>query len=107
MTRSHLLPAVGVLLALTVAAAIAQPIDARLEQLRTEANVSFGTAPTDDLAALPAGTFGLISWNVQVGGTSPSASALRPPQVEKMLGALFAGTYQLLAAQEVSSMKHS
>lgn len=100
---------IAVWIPLFAVVAIAQPIDIeeRLTRLRTEPDASFGAAPSDDLSAFPAGLLTLVSWNIQVGGTSPSASALRPPQVEMALAAMFGGTFQLLAAQEISSQAHS
>lgn len=88
---------------LSGACVAAQSIDTKLQQLRDNVTVSFGTAPTDDFAALPQDVLGLVSWNIQIGGTSTNSTAERPPQVEKALGEIFDGTYQLLAAQEISS----
>jgi endonuclease/exonuclease/phosphatase family metal-dependent hydrolase len=107
MGRLNLHRPVSAVLLLAVAAAAAQSIDARLEQLRNDPNVSFGTAPSDDLKAVPDGVFALVSWNIQVGGAAPTAGAARPPQVQAALAALFAGTYQVLAAEEVSSTAHA
>jgi len=98
---------VWILLLAVVATAQPLDIDERLTRLRTEPDVTFGTSPSDDLTALPADMLALVSWNIQVGDTSPSASALRPPQVEMALATLFGGTYQLLAAQEISSQAHA
>lgn len=56
---------------------------------------------------MPQDILALVSWNIQIGGTSPVPGRLRPPQVEKGLGKFFAGKYQLLAAQEISSDAHS
>lgn len=100
-------PVASLIVALCVATVTAQDIDARLEQLRTDPTASFGTAPTDDFAAVPDGVLALVSWNIQTGGTAPESGRLRPPQVEKALGVFFAGSYQLLAAQEIASDRHS
>jgi uncharacterized protein (TIGR03437 family) len=55
-----------------------------------------------DQTTLPQDWLGVVSWNVQVGGTSTSESALRPPMVRSAFERLFGGSYQILAAQEIS-----
>jgi endonuclease/exonuclease/phosphatase family metal-dependent hydrolase len=78
-------------------------IDARLAQLRRER----ATAPLPEIASdrdpIPTDWLGVVSWNIQVGGTSPTSGAARPPMVQAALRSMFAGTYQLLAAQEISN----
>ena len=56
-----------------------------------------------DFLPIPADTLALVSWNTQVGGTSTSPTAERPPMVKAALSLLFAGTYQLMSAQEIPS----
>lgn len=72
-------------------------------ELRTTAAVPpLSEIPTDQ-SQVPSDWLALVSWNVQVGGVSPSPDAERPPMVADALARLFAGSYQLLAAQEISS----
>src|SRR5688572_17201692 len=54
-----------------------------------------------DRIALPPDWLGLVSWNIQIGGTSVDPSAARPPMVKSALASMFSGTYQILAAQEI------
>ncbi len=78
-------------------------IEQRLAELRSSAAVpALPEIPTDQ-AAMPGDWLALVSWNVQVGGVSTTPGALRPPLVAAALTRLFSGSYQLLAAQEVSS----
>jgi uncharacterized protein (TIGR03437 family) len=58
--------------------------------------------PTDE-SPLPADWLALVCWNVQVGGVSTSPTATRPPMVRDALHKMFGGSYQVLAAEEVSS----
>jgi uncharacterized protein (TIGR03437 family) len=78
-------------------------IEQRLTELRTNAAVSKLLEIPTDQSIVPAGWLALVSWNVQVGGVSPSPDAERPPMVATALGRSFSGSFQLLAAQEVSS----
>ena len=55
-----------------------------------------------DRTTLPQDWLGVVSWNVQVGGASTSASALRAPMVRSAIEGLFGGSFQILAAQEIS-----
>ena len=57
--------------------------------------------PTDQ-SPLPPDWLGLLCWNIQVGGTSTSPTAMRPPMVAGSLERAFGGTYQIVAAQEIS-----
>lgn len=45
----------------------------------------------------------IVSWNIQTGGTSTSASSERPPMVQRALARMLGGGYQILAAQEIPS----
>src|SRR3970282_902881 len=58
--------------------------------------------PTDE-SPVPADCLALVCWNVQVGGVSASPTATRPPMVRDALHKIFGGSYQVLAAEEVSS----
>ena len=60
-----------------------------------------------DQVGLPSGWLGLISWNIQVGCTSTDPSAARPPMVQDALSKMFLGSYQVLAAQEISNSDSS
>lgn len=62
----------------------------------------FAAAPSHRTPLSP-DMLGLVCWNVQVGGVATSPSAERPPMVRDALSKIFAGTYQILAAQEISS----
>ena len=77
-------------------------IDQRFYELKYNAFVSpLPEVPTDE-SPVPADWLAMACWNVQVGGVSTSAGAARPPLVGAALHKMFGGTYQLLAAQEVS-----
>lgn len=56
--------------------------------------------PTDQ-SPIPSTWLGLLSWNIQVGGTSTDPGALRPPMVQAALARAFGGTYKILAAEEI------
>jgi uncharacterized protein (TIGR03437 family) len=84
-------------------AGIGPEIDARLAQLRRERSPAPLPEIPNDRDALPADWLGVLSWNIQVGGTSPTPGAARPPMVQAALRSVFGGTYQLLAAQEISN----
>ena len=56
-----------------------------------------------DDSPVPQDQLALVCWNVQVGGVSTSSTALRPPMVRDALRKMFAGSYQVLAAEEISS----
>lgn len=53
-----------------------------------------------DRIAIPKDWLALISWNIQIGGTS-ATSTIRPLMVKDALFQLFGGSYQILAAQEI------
>ena len=96
----------GVVIAIggaTGQAGVGPDIDARLAQLRRER----APAPLPEIASdrdpIPTDWVGVVSWNIQVGGTSPTSGAARPPMVQAALSSMFAGTYQILAAQEISN----
>ena len=76
-------------------------IDARLEQLKRERLVAPLPEMPTDRDPIPPDWLGVISWNIQVGGTTTAAGSLRPPMVQSALGTMFGGTYQVLAAQEI------
>ncbi len=78
-------------------------IDSRFAELKTQAVPPALPEIPNDRIGLPQDWLGLISWNTQVGATSTAADALRPSMVKSALSAMFGGTYQLLAAQEVPS----
>lgn len=82
------------------------PTESMFRHLQTDPE----TAPLEELAddrmGLPADWLALVSWNIQVGGTSPTSDT-RPPMVKSALNALFGGSYQLLAAQEVPGVESS
>src|SRR5205809_1909214 len=59
----------------------------------------FSAGPCDRLFYAPDESL----WNIQVGGASVAPGAERPPMVQAALSSLFAGTYQILAAQEIAS----
>lgn len=76
-------------------------IDARIEQLRKEyLPQTLPEIPTDR-DGIPTDWLSIISWNIQVGGTSTASDSPRPQMVWSALGGMYSGTYQLLAAQEV------
>jgi uncharacterized protein (TIGR03437 family) len=70
------------------------------------ADHSLPEIPTD-VSPIPADWLALVCWNVQVGGVSTSPTATRPPMVQSALAKMFSGTYQVLAAQEVSSTENA
>ena len=76
-------------------------IEERLQQLRREATVPALPEIPHDQIGIPANWLALISWNIQVGGTSTAPGADRPPMVKAALASMFSGTYQILAAQEI------
>ncbi|MCS6951364.1 MAG: hypothetical protein NZM33_00730 [Bryobacteraceae bacterium] len=81
-------------------------VEARLAELKTNPLVSPLPEVPDDRAPIPTGWLALISWNVQ-GGATDSAGSIRPAMVGAALRRLFAGTYRLLAAQEVANSAHA
>ncbi len=78
-------------------------IDQKLSDLKNNPVLAPLPQIPNDLSQIPADWLALACWNIQVGGTSTTAGALRPPMVGAALGRMFAGSYQLLAAQEISS----
>jgi hypothetical protein len=76
-------------------------VEERLQQLRSTATVPPLPEIPNDQSPIPSTWFGLLSWNTQVGGTSTDPGAQRPPLVKSALNRAFAGTYNLLAAEEV------
>jgi hypothetical protein len=97
-------PGVVIAVAGTVSAPGTGPqIEVRLQELRRQRTPAVLPELPSDRDALPANWLGLISWNIQVGGTSPTSGSLRPPMVQAALGRMFNGSYQILAAQEISS----
>jgi uncharacterized protein (TIGR03437 family) len=76
-------------------------VETKLQQLRSTASVPPLAEIPNDESPIPAGWLGLLSWNTQVGGTSTDPGAQRPPMVKSALNRAFAGTYSLLAAEEV------
>ncbi|MBI4903690.1 MAG: lamin tail domain-containing protein [Acidobacteria bacterium] len=78
-----------------------QAIETVLTQLRS-APAEFPVAEIpDDTSPLPKERLGIVSWNIQTGGTSTASGAQRPPMVREALQRMFSGTYQVLAAQEI------
>jgi endonuclease/exonuclease/phosphatase family metal-dependent hydrolase len=77
-------------------------IDQKLDELRRDDSTPPLSEFPNDEAIVPADWLAIVSWNIQVGGTSPD-STTRPPMVKAALSKLFSGTYQLLAAQEIPS----
>ncbi len=76
-------------------------IEERLDRLKRDPVVPpLPQIPHDEIG-LPNDWLALISWNLQVGATSTTAGAPRPPMVSAALSKLFGGTYQILAAQEI------
>jgi uncharacterized protein (TIGR03437 family) len=76
-------------------------IDARLQQLRRERIPAFLPEIPTDQDPIPANWLAIISWNIQVGGTSVTPGSARPPMVKAALGSMFGGSYQIMAAQEI------
>jgi uncharacterized protein (TIGR03437 family) len=76
-------------------------IEQRLQELRTVAFVPPIPEIPHDRIGVPSDWLGLLSWNIQVGGTAVTPSALRPPMVRDALARIFGGTFQILAAQEI------
>ena len=82
-------------------------IEQRLAELRgSAATPPLPEIPTDQ-SPIPPDWLAIVSWNIQVGGTSTSATATRPPLVSDALQRLFLSTYELLAAQEISGSGNS
>jgi uncharacterized protein (TIGR03437 family) len=86
---------------------LAQPgtgpvIEQRLSDLKHSPALVPLPEVTDDFSAVPEDWLAVLCWNIQVGGTSPSPTALRPPLVQRALARILSGSYDLLAAQEVS-----
>jgi uncharacterized protein (TIGR03437 family) len=77
-------------------------IDARLQQLRRERTTAFLPEIPTDRDPVPPNWLAIISWNIQVGGTSPTPGSARPPMVKAALGSMFGGSYQIMGAQENS-----
>ena len=77
-------------------------IDQRLSDLKLNPVLSPLAEIPDDFSTVPADWLAVLCWNIQVGGTSPSPTALRTPLVQRALARMFAGSYDLLAAQEIS-----
>jgi uncharacterized protein (TIGR03437 family) len=82
-------------------------IDRRLQELSAEAIPPALPEISNDRIGIPQDWLSIVSWNIQVGATSTSAGAERPPLVRSALGAMFSGTYQILAAQEISNSDSS
>ncbi|MCC6390747.1 MAG: lamin tail domain-containing protein [Bryobacterales bacterium] len=80
--------------------------ESKLSDLRTNPRVPPLAELPNDRIAVPADWLALVSWNIQVGGASPTSDT-RPPMVKSVLNALFGGSYQLLAAQEIPSAESS
>jgi endonuclease/exonuclease/phosphatase family metal-dependent hydrolase len=78
-------------------------IEEKLQQLKREPAVPLLPEIPDDYTTIPPDWLALVSWNIQTGGTSTSAGAARPPMVKTALSNMFSGTYQILAAQEISN----
>jgi uncharacterized protein (TIGR03437 family) len=78
-------------------------VDEKLQQLKSSATVSSLQEIPNDRSLIPGDWLALVSWNLQVGGTSVAPDAQRPAMVQAALSSLFTGTYQLVAAQEVPS----
>lgn len=76
-------------------------IEARLRQLRQERAVADLAELPTDRDGLPPDWLGLVSWNIQVGGTTTMPGSPRPAMVRNALAGLFSGTYQFLSAQEI------
>jgi hypothetical protein len=92
---------------IAISASLTQPtpdgsgplIDEKLRQLKMDSSESALPEIPTDRSPVPADWLALLSWNIQVGGTSLASGALRPLMVNAALSRLFTGTYQLLAAQ--------
>ncbi len=82
-------------------------IDQRLNDLRQIALPPPLPEIPNDETRIPPDFLAVVSWNVQVGGVSSSQGALRPPMVGSALRTMFGGSYQVLAAQEVSGTANS
>jgi hypothetical protein len=92
------------ILAFITGTLLAQPgtgplIDQRLSDLKNNPVLTPLPEIPTDLSSIPSDWLALVCWNIQVGGTSPTAGALRPPMVGSALSRMFAGSYQMLAAQ--------
>lgn len=98
------------LLAVSVSTALlaqTEDIEQRFHDLRSIAQPPpLGELPTDQ-SPIPSDWLGVVSWNIQVGGTSSSVSATRPAMVRSALARLFGGTFHILAAQEISGIANS
>jgi uncharacterized protein (TIGR03437 family) len=96
----------GVVIAIagaTQAAGTGPQIDARLQQLRGERSPAFLPEIPTDRDQIPPNWLAIVSWNTQVGATSSTSGSARPPMVQAALVSMFGGSYQVLAAQEVSN----
>ncbi len=82
-------------------------IEQRLTNLRESAVILPLAEISSDESPVPEDWLALVSWNIQVGGVSTSPTATRPPLVANALQRLFLGTYQFLAAQEISGSGNS
>ncbi len=82
-------------------------IEQRLTNLRESAVILPLAEISTDESPVPDDWLALVSWNIQVGGVSTSPTATRPPLVANALQRLFLGTYQFLAAQEISGSGNS
>jgi uncharacterized protein (TIGR03437 family) len=78
-------------------------IETRLAQLRREPLPGPLREIPTDREPIPPDWLALVSWNIQVGGTSPTPGAERPPMVATALERMFSGSFQLLLAQEISN----
>jgi hypothetical protein len=93
------------------------PLDARIENGKgvtippSEARILFAArdevSASGDREPVPENMVGLVSWNIQTGGTSVSATASRPPMVRDALKRMLGGTFQVLAGQEIPSTASS
>jgi uncharacterized protein (TIGR03437 family) len=78
-------------------------IEEKLERLKREViPPALAEIPTDR-SPVPEHWLALLTWNIQVGGTSATGASARPPMVRDALHAANSGTYQVLAAQEIPS----
>lgn len=78
-------------------------IEEKFQQLKRDGAVQALPQIPNDYSTIPPDWLALISWNIQTGGTSTSTGAARPPMVQAALSRMFAGSFQILAAQEIPS----
>lgn len=82
-------------------------VEERLAELRTQRVPARLAEMPHDRAPVPEDWLAVVSWNIQVGGTSTTSTGTRPNLVAGALRGLFGGTYQLLAAQEIPAAGNS